>query len=75
MCSWGSGYGWLMMLVNLVIWLALIAGVVYLIVRFVKQPAGVGRIDETPLDILKKRYAKGEISEDDFNRMKSKLEE
>jgi len=30
---------------------------------------------ETPLDILKKRYAKGEISKDDFERMKKDIQD
>ncbi|MDY0188722.1 MAG: SHOCT domain-containing protein [Syntrophus sp. (in: bacteria)] len=30
---------------------------------------------ETPLDILKKRYAKGELTKEDFDRMKRELSE
>jgi putative membrane protein len=29
--------------------------------------------DETPLEVLKKRYAKGEISLEEFEEMKNKL--
>ena len=30
-------------------------------------------LDETPLEILRKRYAKGEISEEEYERMRDKL--
>jgi putative membrane protein len=30
--------------------------------------------NESPLDILKKRYAKGEINKEDFDRMKRDFE-
>lgn len=31
--------------------------------------------DDTPLDILKKRYARGDITREEFNSMKKELEE
>jgi putative membrane protein len=34
----------------------------------------VKALPETPLDILKKRYASGEINKEDFERMKKELE-
>jgi putative membrane protein len=35
---------------------------------------GRGRAGETPLEILKKRYAKGEIAREEYERMKKDLE-
>jgi putative membrane protein len=52
-------------------WIVVIIGIVY----FVKWVIATGkgheiRSEETALDILKKRYAKGEISKEEFERMK-----
>jgi putative membrane protein len=50
-------------------WLAVIAIVLYLIFGR-RRPIGPGLEPETALDILKKRYAKGEISKAEFEQMK-----
>ena len=65
------GYG------GIFIWLLLIvAGVllVYLAVRLSKDRERDKIIQETPLDILKKRYAKGEINKEEFEQMKQDLQ-
>lgn len=67
--GWGMGLGWLFFIL---FWVLIILGVLYLI----KLIAGGGRsktTEETPLDILKRRYAKGEISKEDFEKMKEDL--
>ena len=52
---------------------------IYLIVnspqkRKISQKDSEKPADEDSLEILRKRYAKGEISKDEYNRMKDELE-
>jgi len=58
----GVGFMWIIFLAVLVI-------AVYLIVRSTRQ----GQPGETPLDILKMRYAKGEITKEEFEQKKKDL--
>lgn len=68
--QWGMGSGGGIYM--LVFWgFLLLLG--FLGVRFLLSRRGKSQPDETPLNILKNRYAKGEISQDDFDRMKRKL--
>jgi putative membrane protein len=62
-CSFGGLISWFLLI-------AVVALIIYLIVR--GQSSGTR---ETPLDILKKRYARGEISKEEFDRMKKDLED
>jgi putative membrane protein len=74
-CHWP--FGWWMGFGG-VFWIVIIA-IVVSVVRprrwyWHHWPYGPGYPQETALDILKKRYAKGEISKEDFDRMKRDLE-
>lgn len=56
----------------LLVWLvfpAIVALIVYLVMRSAR-PGGTG---DSPLDILKKRYARGEISKEEFEQMKKDI--
>lgn len=76
--NYGSG-GWMMSgmwLISGLFWIAIIAGVV-LLVKWLSERNDQGRTSntasESPLDIKKKRYAKGEIDKEAFEQMKRDL--
>lgn len=64
---WGVG----MMLMMLVFWGVVIAGLV-LAVRWLARRTGEGRSDSA-LEILRQRYARGEIDRDEFEARKRDL--
>lgn len=55
-------------------WIVIIAGVV-LLVRWLAGLHGQGKTspDESPLEILKRRYANGEIDRETFGKMKQDI--
>jgi len=68
--TWWHGGMWIYPLILLIIVLL----VVYLIFgRGGWRPPGYGERTETALDILKKRYASGEISKAEFDQVKKDL--
>jgi len=77
MGGWGPGFGggWgLGWIFPLVFWGAIITGIVFL-VRAASQGKGgsQSQAGETALDILKRRYARGEITREEFEAMKRDL--
>ena len=65
----GMGFGWFF-------WIILLVLIIWAVVQFTnngnRQNDGL-KDGETPLDFLKKRYAKGEISKEEYETIKRNL--
>lgn len=68
-------YGMIGMFFSFLFSILLIVGVVLLVVWIVRKAArdGRGHGAESALDILKKRYAQGEITKEEFDKMKKDI--
>ncbi|MBW1980532.1 MAG: SHOCT domain-containing protein [Deltaproteobacteria bacterium] len=72
----GWGMGWFGMIFMFVFWILLIVGLVFLIKWLIHSTRSSkdGVIGSSrPLEILKERYARGELSKEEFDRMKQDL--
>ncbi|EKE14888.1 MAG: hypothetical protein ACD_12C00254G0001, partial [uncultured bacterium] len=68
--GWGTGFSFLGWLFMILFWGLIILGIIALIRSLAKS----GQIKEkTPLDILKDRYAKGEIDQNEYETKKKEL--
>ena len=67
----GMGHGFGGWIFPLLFWGLIIYGVISIIRRLI--PGNQALKSENALDILKKRYASGEINEQEFSKMKSAL--
>ena len=71
MMGWGNWFaGPLMMLVGL----AILVAFIMLIVRLAKGKGEKAKSHENTLQILRERFARGEISEEEYARMKRNLQ-
>jgi putative membrane protein len=70
--DWGSGWGWgmgLWMLGGLALTVGMVVLIVWVVVSVSGRPDRVHRgPQQTPLDILRERYARGEISAEEFEQ-------
>jgi len=63
----GMGFGW-------IIWIVVIVLIIFLLVKlYGSQNNSTGREEDRALEILKERYAKGEIDKQEFEEKKKDL--
>ena len=57
-----------------VFWIAVIVGIIFLVKWIVMQSrTSEQKLEENPLEILKKRYVRGEIDKEEFEQKKKDL--
>ena len=59
----------------IILWIAVIVGIVFLVkwIASSNRDQNQGRTRQDPLEILKMRYAKGELSREEYETMKAEL--
>ncbi len=67
--GWGMGFGWLFMFI---FWAVVVAAIFFLVRNLARGPGGQEK-GETALEMLKKRYAKGELSHDEYIKARDEL--
>jgi len=73
--GWGYSAEWIWSIILLTFWIAVIVGIFFLI-RWLVISTGVGgraRSEESALEILKRRYARGEINKQEYEEKKKDL--
>ena len=71
MLGWGGGH---MFGFGLLVWVVVIAAIVWLVIRLSRDSRSSGRRDEDrALAILRERYARGEIDKAEFDARKQDL--
>ncbi len=76
MMGWCHSMGWPMMAVMFLFWGAVLVGIIMLIRSVFSRGGNDGsQTSAAALDILKKRYAEGEIDQEEFEEKKRVIEE
>lgn len=71
---WGSGYGFGGGVMMLLFWGLVIAAIVVLVKWLIDSQGKSRRRTRDAMDILRERFASGEIDEEEFERRKKALE-
>jgi putative membrane protein len=81
MWGYGFGWGWLMMSLGTILWIAVLVVLVWALIRWlttrtstpVPPPSSGAQSGPTALEILRQRYARGEIDTATFEQMRERL--
>jgi len=75
MGSFGLSGMWLGGLLMLVFWLFVLGGIVWLVLTLAKSQSAsnTSAAGQTPLELLRVRYARGEITKEQFDQMRRDL--
>jgi putative membrane protein len=74
--GWGYGMGGFGGIIMLVFWVAVIVGIIFLVRWLVISTGASGRSaksEDSALEILKRRYARGEIDKEEFEEKRKLL--
>ena len=77
MWGWGYGgygahWGWVGPIMMALFWIAIIVGIVFLVRYFVRQGRQSGK-EDSALEILRQRYARGEVSKEEYEEKRRDL--
>ncbi len=72
MDGYGYGMGYGIGILGLIFWILVIIGLV-LLIKYLWESSGAKKEQESAIEILKKKYARGEISKEEFEEKKKDL--
>ncbi len=78
MTGWGMGFGVLGFVLMIAFWIAIVAAAIWLLSHLFPAsatPRAQGNAPEAALDILKQRYARGELTQEAFGAMRRDIEQ
>jgi putative membrane protein len=68
-----SGWSWLAMTISMIVFWALVAAVVVILLRSIRDGGTISPGRDNPEQILKERFARGEIDVEEYERRREVL--
>lgn len=68
-----SYWGWPGMIISMLFWLGIVGGIIYLVYWLVRKKESHEHDALSSMEVLKKRYASGEITREEFLAIKEEL--